>query len=173
MMSPQGEAVVIWPAMRATYGRARIAWRATRVRVPQAGPHQRWSRRLRMKNWPQLGASQYASAGEESNSTADIAVRASSSSTGSASAGATSSTVPSRSCGTSATAASAALTRFSMPIGAGCRRAAASSSAKIASRSSRTSISRVSASCSYGSGTRSASCAAHVRRSAPLASSSV
>ena len=41
----------------------RIACRATRVRVPQAGPHQRWSRRLRMKNWPQLGASQYASAG--------------------------------------------------------------------------------------------------------------
>ena len=51
--------------------------------------------------------------------------------------------------------------------------AAASSRAKIASRSSRTSSRRMSAACSVGSGTRLASCSAQARRSAPLASSSV
>ena len=64
-------------------------------------------------------------------------MRASSSSTRVGVGGATSSTVPSRSCGTSGTARSAALTRRSMPRGAGSSWAAASSSAKIASRSSR------------------------------------
>ena len=130
-----------WDVMR-----FRIACRATRVRVPQAGPHQRWSRRLRMKNWPQLGASQYASAGEASSSTRGrrrcgrAARRA-----GPRRPGRRARPCRRAAAGRAAPRPARRSPASRCPAAHGSRRAAASSSAKIASRSSRTSSRRVSA----------------------------